>query len=818
MDTYIKTFDQLNKQSVPSAGGKGASLGEMTQAGIPVPPGFVVLSGAFEQFLKETDLSVEIDSKLHKVDHNAIHTVEEASEKIRALILQAEIPQDIKNQIREEFKKLDAEFVAVRSSATAEDSASAAWAGQLDSFLNTTEETLLENVKKCWASLFTPRAIFYRFEQNLHKQKISVAVVVQKMVNSEKSGIAFSVHPVTQDYNQLIIEAGYGLGEAIVSGQITPDGYVVEKDPRNILDKNINTQTKKLIRAKNGGNQWQDIQEDEGQVSVLTDKQILELTDIILKIENHYGTPQDIEWAYEACPNTEGGRDGKFFITQSRPITTLANNDDDNTNFHADQFLDQFSSENSSVEHADGKPVYFEMTMAGFTDRLPGSNLDAYSVGISHFYDEQLDYISLIENQDKIGSTIVDDYITNSSNIKDLYTRWVEKFNGMLKDFQRVYDLDLSDKSKEDVLHLSDEIYEYYRHKVSMPGFLDGFMFYAEKRLVKLVDDFCKKNGIGDSASILTTLIATTEPSFFNERDVEILKVSNEAEREDFIRKYAWINSGYFGYREYTLDDFNIDLQHARDVDARATNTELTKNKQNKQELIRKYEFSEEIVAIVELSDLFIKWQDQRKVYSLTYATLRHKILREVSLRFGIDFSILEYALTSELNRVLRGDISIKELQNRINNHLLFVHVGGVCQNILVGDAARIFFDGLRANDNIGDIAELEGFSASRGIAKGKVKVIMSARDIENVEMGEILVAPMTRPEHLLGMKKAAAIVTDDGGITCHAAIVSRELGKPCIIGTKIATQVLKDGDLVEVDADNGVVRVLERGRGLKDN
>jgi len=205
--------------------------------------------------------------------------------------------------------------VAVRSSATAEDSSSAAWAGQLDSFLNTTEKTLLANVQKCWASLFTPRAIFYRFEKGLHNNKISVAVVIQKMIESEVSGIAFSVHPVTQDHNQLIIEAGYGLGEAIVSGQITPDSYVIEKNPRRIIDRNVSTQERGIYRKpKEGGNEWQNIPQDKGKKQKLTDGQILELSELILKIENHYGTPQDIEWAYE---------NNKFYITQSRPITTL---------------------------------------------------------------------------------------------------------------------------------------------------------------------------------------------------------------------------------------------------------------------------------------------------------------------------------------------------------------------------------------------------------------------------------------------------------------------------------------------------------------
>ena len=300
----IRNFKKISKSDVALAGGKGASLGEMTQAGISVPSGFVILATVFERFLKETDLNVEIDAILDSVNHKEIHTVENASEKIQALILQAGMPKDIACEIQKYFRNLKSNFVAVRSSATAEDSASAAWAGQLESYLNTTEENLLENIKKCWASLFTPRAIFYRFEKDLHKQKISVAVVVQKMVKSEKSGIAFSVHPVTQNRNQLIIEAGLGLGEAIVSGQITPDSYVVEKQPRWLIDKNVQTQSRGLYRGKNSGNEWRYIPKEQGEKQVLSDKEILKLSEIILTIENHYGFPCDIEWAYE---------EGKFY-------------------------------------------------------------------------------------------------------------------------------------------------------------------------------------------------------------------------------------------------------------------------------------------------------------------------------------------------------------------------------------------------------------------------------------------------------------------------------------------------------------------------
>lgn len=288
---FVRHFSKISKNDADIAGGKGASLGEMFQVGMPVPLGFVVLSNSFEQFIKETDLVQKIDVILESVNNKAIHTVEGASEKIKRLILSNEIPLYIKTDIEKAFAKLDSKYVAVRSSATVEDGKDHAWAGQLESFLNITKDELFEKVKHCWASLFTPRAIFYRFERGFHNKKISVAVVVQKMVNSEVSGIAFSVHPVSEDYNQIIIEAGFGLGEGVVSGAITPDSYVVEKEPRKIIDINVSTEK-----------------------SALNESKILELTEIILNIEKHFGFSCDIEWAYEK---------GKFYILQSRPITTL---------------------------------------------------------------------------------------------------------------------------------------------------------------------------------------------------------------------------------------------------------------------------------------------------------------------------------------------------------------------------------------------------------------------------------------------------------------------------------------------------------------
>lgn len=312
---FTKPFSKLSKSDTNIAGGKGASLGEMTQAHIPVPPGFVVLAGAFEHFLEESDLDIEIEAALHKLNHKNVNSVEKASEKIRLMIAKADFPKDIAAEIKKAFTKLKAPLVAVRSSATAEDSSTASWAGELESYLNTDNKTLLLNVKKCWSSLFTPRAIFYRIEKKMHTSKVSVAVVVQAMVQSDVSGITFTVHPVTKDHDQMVIEAGWGLGEAIVGGQITPDTYVVLKRGTTIkmLDKNISEQQMAIVRGK-GGTIEKTVSKSLQNKQKLADKKIIELAKICLNIEKHYKLPQDIEW---------GMHKNKLYILQSRPITTL---------------------------------------------------------------------------------------------------------------------------------------------------------------------------------------------------------------------------------------------------------------------------------------------------------------------------------------------------------------------------------------------------------------------------------------------------------------------------------------------------------------
>jgi len=310
----VQKISKLSIKDIAIAGGKGASLAEMLRMGTSVPSAFVVLSSAFDLFLSENSLLNKINDLLQNVKYDDNNSLNKASKAIKKHILGAKFSEILQNEIVAMFKEMNFELIAVRSSATAEDSLDASWAGELESYLNVCEKDLFENIKKCWSSLYTPRAIYYRKEQNLLNSKISVAVVIQEMINPEVSGITFTVNPVTKDKNQCIIEAGYGLGEAIVSGSITPDSYIVDKKSTTILSKNISTQNQEIIYCENEGIKWTSVVKEKQNIQKLNDEQILELTQICLKIEKHYRKPQDIEWAL---------KDNKFYILQSRPITTL---------------------------------------------------------------------------------------------------------------------------------------------------------------------------------------------------------------------------------------------------------------------------------------------------------------------------------------------------------------------------------------------------------------------------------------------------------------------------------------------------------------
>ncbi len=320
-------FDVLRKNDVSIVGGKNSSLGEMINAGLPVPPGFAVTAYSYEKFIVEKKIAEKIYKIIKEtiIDLSDPKQYEVASKKIRELIEKTPMPKEIESAIITAYTELNKRlnlkdtFVAVRSSATAEDLPDASFAGQQETFLNVKgPEDLLDKVVKCWSSLFTPRAIFYRNEKGFAHDKVFISVGVQKMVNSRAAGVMFTINPVTGDPNEIVIEGNYGLGETVVSGIVNPDDFVIDKESMKVKERKLARKTIKYIRdPATGKTVHLDIPEKEQKVTCISDQEIMTLAKLAKRIEVHYGKPMDIEWAIDQ----DLSYPQNMFLVQARPET-----------------------------------------------------------------------------------------------------------------------------------------------------------------------------------------------------------------------------------------------------------------------------------------------------------------------------------------------------------------------------------------------------------------------------------------------------------------------------------------------------------------
>ncbi|HOP67029.1 MAG TPA: phosphoenolpyruvate synthase [Methanoregulaceae archaeon] len=312
----ILWLEEIRKEDIAAVGGKGASLGEMSAIGLPVPKAFVVTSHAFRRFLVEENLEDVIFNDLEKLDVDDSDALDAASNRAKKAIMGARMPGSITDGIRKAYKKMGGSrlIVAVRSSATAEDLPDASFAGQQETYLNIKgEKNLLEAVQKCWASLYGARAIYYRSKQGFDDRSVNIAVVVQELIHSEKAGVMFTSHPVTGEPLS-IIEGSWGLGEAVVSGSVSPDKYVFDNRSEKVVDRLIATKNIEIVSDGENGTKVVDVGEDRRDAPVLSDEEVSRLASFGNIAETHYGVPQDVEWAIVAHD---------IYILQSRPITTI---------------------------------------------------------------------------------------------------------------------------------------------------------------------------------------------------------------------------------------------------------------------------------------------------------------------------------------------------------------------------------------------------------------------------------------------------------------------------------------------------------------
>jgi len=314
----ILWLEEIRKEDIISVGGKGASLGEMASIGLPVPKAFVVTAQAFRRFLVETGLEKKLFASYQNLDVENNEELEKAADGAKAMVLKAKMPAAIRDDIKKAYKKMAAGdlIVAVRSSATAEDLPDASFAGQQETYLNIKgEAAVIQSVQKCWASLYGARAIYYRAKQGFDDHSVNIAVVIQQLVHSEKAGVMFTSHPITGE-QKTIVEGSWGLGEAVVSGTVSPDNYVFDQQSEKVAEVYIANKKVEIIPDGDHGTKVAEVAKDRQDARVLSDDEIAKLAMYGKIAENHYGIPQDVEW---------GVVGGTIYILQSRPITTIGN-------------------------------------------------------------------------------------------------------------------------------------------------------------------------------------------------------------------------------------------------------------------------------------------------------------------------------------------------------------------------------------------------------------------------------------------------------------------------------------------------------------
>ncbi|WP_128477578.1 phosphoenolpyruvate synthase [Halorussus pelagicus] len=397
-------LDEITADDLELVGGKGASLGELTGAGLPVPSGFVVSAGTYRSFIEETGIDEEL-FEVVDVDTEDSKALAEAQSRAKELVLETEMPEEIRQEIYDSYDRMgDGEdFVAVRSSATAEDLPDASFAGQQETFLNVTREDLVDRVKRCWASLFTQRAIYYRQEKGFAHDKVDIAVVVQRMVDAEKSGVMFTSHPST-GAPRIIIEAAWGLGEAVVSGSVSPDNYVVDRESGAVEETTI--ADKKTMMEKDdatGETVEREVAEDLRETQVLDERDIERLVELGERVEDHYETPQDVEWAIV---------DGEVFMLQSRPITTI----DDDAEIETDT---EASAAADSEGIADGSGAV-EAASGGASDTGSGGGDDVLVSGLGASPGIASGAVRIVDQLDQLDKVSEGDIIVTEMTTPDM--------------------------------------------------------------------------------------------------------------------------------------------------------------------------------------------------------------------------------------------------------------------------------------------------------------------------------------------------------------------------------------------------------------
>jgi len=750
----VLRLEEIDKNDISVAGGKGAQLGELKKAGFNVPEGFVVSVDVYKTLVKK--IRKGIKGILTNLDVENTEALEKASRKVQSLITSLKLSQEVGIEVLEAYRSLGGP-VAVRSSATSEDLKEASFAGQMTTFLNVTEDKIIESVKRCMASLFTARAIYYRTQHRIAHEKVSIAAVVQNMVGAKKAGVAFSVNPVTNNTTEIVVEAVAGLGESLVSGKTTPDNYVIEKNTNRIKEQR------------------------SGKEPILNDSEISELASIAKKIEGHYKFPQDIEWAID--------NKGKMYILQSRPVTTLR--------IHNMPVWKKILAREYGVQ-------YTELSLKCL------SPINKVIVPTS-FYEQiyvpedgnEVCYINETKWNEFVFS-LKSKYLDTPKNYARFEKLFMQAGNNYMKTAEKIAESDIQKASNEELKRL----YLDYLNKnikygpfIWMQFIINNFFADKAKEIImsKVGSDNRQLHDFVDVALRPGKKAAALQLS---EIAAKWLSLS-EKERMESYEKFKWVPCLDIHNRPWTKEEFFSRIREFKKVDKELTVSYGELLKKIKPTVTEQY-ILDATKRLSYLKDLKDDFRRQGVMHG-------QKLFQEIARRMDVELVDISYMLEEEVLDFLGGG-------KRISRNIVEERKKGFV--VYFSDSRVICKSGKYIDSTLSDLGivtlekfseEVKGTTASAGIAKGIVKIVKGVSDLAKVKKGDIMVAVTTHPDYVPAMRRTAGIVTDEGGITSHAAIVARELGIPCIVGTHHATKSLKDGDEVEIDGNAGFVRKIKK-------
>ncbi|HLO29450.1 MAG TPA: PEP/pyruvate-binding domain-containing protein [Anaerolineales bacterium] len=820
------------------AGGKGANLGELARAGFAVPPGFVITTAAYDLLLQKDNVETRMGDLLASRDLNDPASVRKVSQGIDVMLQQIAIPEQITDQVLNAYRELGGDAVAVRSSATAEDLPEAAFAGQQETFLNVIgEQELLEAVRACWKSLWAERAILYRARQKVDQKAVKLAVVVQKMIPADAAGVMFTANPVSGARDELIIDANPGLGEAVVSGMVTPDHFILNKRGLHIKEQQLGRR-EIIIRSKAGGGTEQITSTQETTNAAVPLQALRKLAQLGITIERHYGTPQDIEWAWVQ----DETKMGKFLVLQARPMTALPEplKISGPMRLVVPMLAEMWTT----------RPYPLDMTtFTGAVERAIG-NLLVVMIGKSAPNPDE----ALVE-EDGVVVQFKPPVVHPSPGM--LLTPWLTMWRTRHQDPARweadpllaafITQARAIDQRDLQTLSWTRNIETLHESLALIPCAMELRERYAPQAILGLGSLWLllmlahRKDRFGTLVSGVRTRTTETNQALedlakqirtdstlqdlFHRTEAGKLRAHLETSRigQAFLKQFEAFLDQY-GHRETSLTISQPAWKDQPDnvlaiLKVLAETQPQQPGSYDAWGRTRDELLAHSILGTRLLRNLFLKsLTNTRALFQIRedthfYVTLVQPAIRHVALELAR--RLMQAGALEQVEDVFHlrlneleafGDPwpptektigQIRELVARRK-----AKRESLANKPMVDPRLLMVTSQARAGENV----LLNGTSGSPGIAHGPAKIVHDVSEFGKLQAGDVLVAPATNPAWTPLFQRAVAVVVDTGGSASHAAIVAREYGVPAVMGTRDGTKQLEDGQWIQVDGSRGLV------------